>query len=509
MAGLDLLAEQGSLLLRPDRLDALAWIFARSPDPVLATDARGRVVFANDAARARWGAGALGAELCVLIPAEARERALAAQASVLAGAAVARFEWGDQGSTGVRAWFACALTPLFEEGAVVGLLCACTDATEQKRTEARLRISEQLMVDTQGVAHLGTWEWSVDQPTATWSAELYRIYGLSPESYTPSYERYLEMVHPDDRQRVADATERVFRDLVPYSHDERIFRPDGSMRYLHTWAQPVVDESGRLTKLLGVCQDITDRVVAEEEVRELNQDLERRVAERTQTIASSMRDLEAFNSMVSHDLRAPLTAILLTCGQLELASAELPRRVADKVARIRGSANRMAALIHDLLQLARVGAGSLELAEVDLAALSTEVVEALRRASPEREVEVRIEPGLRCPGDPGLLRAAMENLIGNAWKYSSRTSRARIEVGATASGGRRTFFVRDNGVGFDRALAHRLFQPFQRLHEAADFEGTGIGLAAVHRIVERHGGRIWAEGEPGLGATFHFELPGA
>ena len=134
------------------------------------------------------------------------------------------------------------------------------------------------MVDTQGVAHLGTWEWDVSEPNATWSAELYRIYGLTPETYTPSYDAYLTKVHPDDRQRVIEATNRVFHEHVPYSHDERVFRPDGSMRYLHTWAFPVLDDDGKLRKLVGVCQDITDRKQAEEEVLRLNASLEQRVA---------------------------------------------------------------------------------------------------------------------------------------------------------------------------------------------------------------------------------------
>lgn len=155
------------------------------------------------------------------------------------------------------------------------------DPGELKGLEQRLRRLEQLMVDTQGVAHLGTWEWDVSEPTASWSAELYRIYGLSPDSYTPSYENYLAMVHPDDRQRVMDATNRVFHEHVPYSHDERILLRDGSMRYLHTWAHPVLDDDGKLVRLLGVCQDITEQKRAETKVLELNRDLERRVGERS------------------------------------------------------------------------------------------------------------------------------------------------------------------------------------------------------------------------------------
>jgi len=192
---------------------------------------------------------------------------------------------------------------------VLGVLCICTAVTDLKRSEERLRRSEQLMVDTHGVAHLGTWEWDISEPHAHWSAELYRIYGLTPATYTPSYEGYLKMVHPDDRQKVIDATNRVFHEYIPYSHDERIFLPDGSVRYLHTWAYPILDDQGRLRRLVGVCQDITDRAEAEEKVRLMNAELERRVAVRTSQLETSMRDLEAFNAMVSHDLRAPLSTI--------------------------------------------------------------------------------------------------------------------------------------------------------------------------------------------------------
>jgi PAS domain S-box-containing protein len=364
------------------------------------------------------------------------------------------------------------------------------------------------MVDTQGVAHLGTWEWDVREPHATWSPELYRIYGLSPESYTPSYEAYLTKVHPDDRQRVIDATSRVFHEHQPYSHDERIFRPDGSMRYLHTWAQPVLDEQGRLVRLLGVCQDITDRKLAEEEIHRLNADLERRVAERTRTIERSMRDLEAFNAMVSHDLRAPLSVLQLSCRTLlDAAGAELSDRARRTLARMQRSVDQMTELLNALLSLANVGSAVLRRQEVDLSTLSREIVAELERVTPGRAADLVVEPGMRCFADGPLLRAAMQNLLGNAWKYTLRVPRARIEVRRADGDAPQAFVVRDNGAGFDMAHAHKLFQPFERLHDASEFEGTGVGLATVHRIIERHGGRIWAESEPGRGAAFFFELP--
>lgn len=487
--------------------EALAWALGSSPSVTFAADARGRLVFVNAAARARSPDAALGDEACTLLPEADRDRFRAAAASVLASGEPASCEWGEHGPAGVRFWFSAALSALREGDAVSGYLCVSTDLTETKRTELRLRRTEELMVDTQGVAHLGTWDWEISQPTATWSAELYRIYGLTPETYTPTYEAYLAMIHPDDRQRVIDATNRVFHEHVPYSHDERISRPDGTMRYLHTWAHPVLDDDGKLRRLVGVCQDITDQKLAEQKVNDLNADLERRVAERTRTIENSMRDVEAFNATLSHDLRAPLSVIQLSCEIVLTQEAEpLPPAVADNLARIQRSVAFMTALVNDLLTLAQVGHATICRSEIDLTALAAEIVSNLQRGAPEREVSVEIAPALRCSADPGLIRAAMENLLGNAWKYTSRMPLGRIEVGAIDTDGCRTFFVRDNGAGFDMKEAHRLFAPFERLHAASEFEGTGVGLAAVNRIVERHGGRIWAESALERGATFFFEL---
>lgn len=199
-------------------------------------------------------------------------------AAVIADGTPGQFECAQWGAGGARGWARFALSPLREAGRPNAILCIATDLTELKLSQQRLRRSEQLMVDTQGVAHLGTWEWTISEPTAVWSEELYRIYGLTPETYTPSYEGYLAMVHPEDRQRVIDATNRVFHEHVPYSHDERIFRPDGSVRYLHTWAHPVLDDAGNLVRLLGVCQDITDQKLAEIERHRIQTELAYRAA---------------------------------------------------------------------------------------------------------------------------------------------------------------------------------------------------------------------------------------
>jgi signal transduction histidine kinase len=452
--------------------------YRNSPDLVVVVDRELRVVAHNRIAE---------------LPVEAREPAL----QVLRTGDPRTFEWGDVSAAGVRAWYSAVAMPIGSEGVLV----SSRDVSELKRSEQRLRRSERLLVDTEGVAHLGTWEWDITQTHATWSGELYRIYAVSPDEYTPSYEGYLTKVHPDDRQRVIDATTRVFHEHVPYSHDERILRPDGSIRYLHTWTYPVLDDTGTLVRLVGVCQDITDRAEAEHAVQHLNADLEQRVAERTQQLQAALRDLASFNTMVSHDVRAPLTVIQLAVDVLRREA--LPARAHEMLDRVQQAIDNLLALVRDLLAFARVGEAALQPGDVDISALSEDVIAELRRASPHRTVEVAIAPGIQVRGDLTLLRVVIANLLGNAWKYTSMSSAARVEVGVTGG----ALFVRDNGIGFDMTEHGRLFRPFSRLSNATDLKGSGIGLATVQRIVERHGGTVRAESALGEGATFFVQLP--
>jgi signal transduction histidine kinase len=241
----------------------------------------------------------------------------------------------------------------------------------------------------------------------------------------------------------------------------------------------------------------------------LNAELERRVRERTLALEAANQELEAFSYSVSHDLRAPLRTIdgfsqVLLEDYQDLLDEEGQRHLA----RIRGGTLRMGQLIDDLLKLSRTHRGELSRTACDLSGMCLRVLEGLAQAQPERRVEVRVQPGLGASADPSLLRAVLENLLGNAWKYTSRREGARIEAGeAVSDQGERSFFIRDNGVGFDMDQAGQLFRPFQRLHAASEYEGHGIGLAIVQRIVHRHGGRVWAQAEPERGATFHFTLP--
>ncbi len=262
----------------------------------------------------------------------------------------------------------------------------------------------------------------------------------------------------------------------------------------------MLDEAGTLMALVGVCQDITDQKLAEEEIQQ-------RVIERTRTIETSMRDLEAFNSMVSHDLRAPISVIQMSTDLLLRESVTLPSNATEKITRIQRAVGQMTSLVDDLLTLARVGHATIERTDIDLSALAASVIADLRLAEPARKVTITVQPGLRCTADPGLMRAVMTNLVGNAWKYSSRVVHAEIEIGTATIDGRTEVFVRDNGAGFDMREAHRLFLPFQRLHRADDFVGTGVGLTIVQRIIERHGGSVRGASTPGQGARFSFDLP--
>ena len=256
-------------------------------------------------------------------------------------------------------------------------------------------------------------------------------------------------------------------------------------------------------------REVADRRRAEEEVLRLNAELERRVGERTAQLEYTNAELEAFCYSVSHDLRAPLRAIDgFSQALVDDFARDVPPEGQRYVGRIRAATLRMSQLIEDLLELSKVSRADLQRAPVDMGELARLVVADLRTREPQRQVDVAIWDGMQAHGDPRLLRVALENLIGNAWKFTSRAARPRIEVGALRDKDRAaTYFVRDNGAGFDMAYADKLFGAFQRLHGASEFQGTGIGLATVQRIVHRHGGRVWADASPGKGAVFFFTLP--
>jgi PAS domain S-box-containing protein len=313
--------------------------------------------------------------------------------------------------------------------------------------------------------------------------------------------------HPDDRQRAWEAWQKATEDFETYSLECRLRRADGVYRWWLIRGVPMRTGRGEVLKWFGTCTDIEAIKQAEEKIHQLNLELEQRVRDRTAELATANQELEAFAYSVSHDLRAPLRSIDgFSRILVEDYAAKLDDEGRDSLNRICAASRRMALLIDDMLELSRVSRGELRRERVDLSTLARAVVADLRRIEPGRVVEFSAADGLADEGDPILLRGVLENLLGNAWKFTSKRSAARIEFGALPPGGPAGFFVRDNGAGFDPLYAGKLFGAFQRLHNSTEFPGTGIGLATVQRIIHRHGGRVWAEGELDAGATFYFAL---
>lgn len=254
--------------------------------------------------------------------------------------------------------------------------------------------------------------------------------------------------------------------------------------------------------------EIAEHRRAREDVVALNATLEQRVAQRTQQLELANKELESFSYSVSHDLRTPLRAIEgFSAALLRSYADRLDERGRDYLQRVRAATQRMGLLIDDLLNLARTMRTEMRRRNVELSEMALSVAKEIADAHPERNVQFVVAPGLTAHADAALVRTVLDNLLGNAAKFSSKKPDARVELASTTQDGETVYFVRDNGVGFDMSYANKLFGAFQRLHASSDFEGTGIGLANVHRIIQRHGGRIWAAGEPGRGATFFFTLP--
>jgi PAS domain S-box-containing protein len=386
--------------------------------------------------------------------------------------------------------------------AAVGLASV---AIERNEAHTRLIEGKEQLEFARQIAQLGVWELSLDTGRVVLSADMLERLGL-PEGQEQDFDNLLCFVVQADRATLSAARDTAVNDGEPVDTEIRMKLADGGLRYVHFRGR-AVRHDGVVTKLAGTVQDITSRKLIELENARLYAELENRVRSRTRELEQSNRELEAFSYSVSHDLRAPLRAI---SGFGALLREEYGSAVGVKgqhyLDRIIAGTVHMSALIDDLLELGRVSRIEITRQTLDLTVLATQISGRLRERWPERRVDVEIEPRLVALGDLKLMEVVLENLLENAWKFTGGRAVGQIRIGRVVERGEPAFFVSDNGVGFDPQYAENLFGVFQRLHAASDFPGTGVGLATVHRILQRHGGRIWAEAKADQGATFFFTL---
>jgi PAS domain S-box-containing protein len=537
-----------------------------------------------------------------------------------------------KGPSGAMRWSTFRSTPcLLDDGSTSwnGIELVIT---ERKAAEQALHDSEARLNEAQRMAKIGSWELECENNRLLWSDEIFRIFEMEREHFGASYEAFLDVIHPDDRDALNAAYAQSVKDHQPYRITHRLLMPDGRTKYVHEQCETFYDQKGKPIRSVGTVQDITeqmdaderisrsekkfftifdlnpdpiaitdagtgklvdvnkafiswtgysreelignttrdlrlwvnpedrerilgilkddgevsgaeilmgkksgeagyvlfsarfididkehyilslahditDRKRAEEQIRILNEGLEKRIKERTANLQSVNKELESFSYSVSHDLRAPLRGIDgFSLALLEDYGGMLDAQGKDYLSRVRNAVQRMGELIDALLQLSRLTRSELQPVNVNLSLLVREAVEMLRQNDPERVVDVIIQDGVSVPGDKNMLRIVAANLMDNAWKFTSRVAEPRIEFGALTGDAGTVYYVRDNGAGIDMAYEKKLFCAFQRFHNASEFPGIGIGLATVKRVIARHGGSIWVESEKGKGATFYFTL---
>lgn len=377
--------------------------------------------------------------------------------------------------------------------------------TGRRKMEAELRASQERLLLATEAAQIGIWDWNIVDDVLSWDAVMYRLYGITQEQFGGNCAAWLAGVHPEDRAAMEEQGRLALQQRREHSMQFRVLRPDQTVRTLCNHYVVHRDEAGRPVRMVGTNWDITEMKQSEQAIRALNEKLQRRTTE----VEEANRELEAFSYSVSHDLRAPLRAIDgFSRIVLEEYGGQLPAEAQEYLRDILANTQRMGQLVDDLLAFARLNRQPLQKRTVAVDKLISQCLAELQpRPQTEPRPQLTVAELPPCSADPALLKQVWLNLVENALKYSQVRRPAVIEIGATTQAHETVYFIKDNGVGFDMRYADKLFGVFQRLHRQEDYEGTGVGLAIVQRVIHRHGGRVWAQAQVDHGATFYFSLP--
>jgi PAS domain S-box-containing protein len=495
-----------------------------SDDAIVSKSLDGTVLSWNHGAERIYGytaAEILGKPIALLSLPERRDEVRELLDAIGRGNRIEHFETERVRKNGQRIFVSLTLSPIRDSANnIVGASVIGRDITQHMVAKQILQASEERYRALAFVPTQMLWTTNPRGEALDDAPQVRAFTGLTEDEIRG--QRWTAALHPDDRDITARLWETAVKTLEYYKTEYRLRRCDGEYRWMEVRGVPVFDKGGEVREWVGTCEDITERKIALAEIRRLNDELERRVIERTVEWQAANKELEAFAYSVAHDLRAPLRAIagfskILT----EEYATQLPEQAQHYLEVVANNASQMGKLIDGLLAFSRLERQILRKESIEPAELVYRALEELAEERKAREVEIDIGTLPSCLGDRLLLKQVFVNLLSNALKYTRGREGARIEVGATTleqmrerhTGARRTdgadrtvYYVRDNGAGFDMRHVGKLFRVFQRLHGPEEYEGTGVGLANVQRIVQRHGGIVWAEGAPGSGATFYFTL---
>lgn len=390
-----------------------------------------------------------------------------------------------------------------QNGNIIGISTIERDITEQRRTQYALLESERSFKNIVETAQEGVWIGNTDGIITYVNKRMTDLLGTTPERIIGlHFSDFMD----EEGINVARAQLEKRKNGISDVYENKFRKTNGKFFHALISSSPIIKD-GKVTGTLGMISDITTRKLAEQELIKINSELESRVKERTLELTSANKELESFAYSVSHDLRAPLRGIDgFSIAILEDYKDKLDDDGKNYLTRIRAGTQKMGVLIDDMLRLSRINRNEVSRKNLDLSAIAKNIAEVLQNTSIEHSVVFNIEPEITIYADPNLMSILLENLLSNSWKFTSKIQNPKIVFGKFIENNETIYFVRDNGIGFDTKYADKLFGPFQRMHSSKDYEGTGIGLATVKRIVQKHGGRVWAESEVNKGSTIFFTI---